>query len=103
MALSTMALNLVTPRELRVPLDGAASTTAIIYPAAQPALHHRAALVLAHGAGAGQQSAFMVNFAGGLAGLGLDVITFNFPYAEITAGAFAPRTPRRRIPDRGPV
>lgn len=47
-------------------------------------------LVLAHGAGAGQSSPFMVRFAGGLAARGLDVVTFNFLYTE----------ERRRVPDR---
>jgi hypothetical protein len=51
-----------------------------------------AALILAHGAGAGQRSAFVVAFARALSAHGLDVVTFDFPY--ITA--------KRRIPDRGP-
>jgi hypothetical protein len=50
-------------------------------------------VILAHGAGAGQHSAFMVAFATALSSLGLDVVTFNFPYTE----------QRRRIPDRAPV
>ena len=56
---------------------------------------HRApaAFILAHGAGAGHDSPFMVGFATALRDLGLDVITFNFPYIE----------EKRRIPDRGPV
>jgi predicted alpha/beta-hydrolase family hydrolase len=49
-----------------------------------------ATLILAHGAGAPQTHPFMTGFAGGLATRGVDVITFNFPYAE--AG--------RRVPDR---
>jgi predicted alpha/beta-hydrolase family hydrolase len=52
-----------------------------------------ATLVLAHGAGAGQASQFIVGFAGALASLGVDVVTFNFLYTE----------ERRRLPDRGPV
>lgn len=61
------------------------------------ALEYRAAdaptatLVLAHGAGAGQTSPFMVQFATGLAARGLDVVTFNFPYMD----------QRRRAPDPG--
>jgi uncharacterized protein len=47
-------------------------------------------LVLAHGAGAPQQSGFMVGFARGLSERGVDVLTFNFLYAE----------QRRRVPDR---
>src|SRR5262245_16872983 len=50
-------------------------------------------LVLAHGAGAGQTSPFLVDFARALASLGSTVVTFNFPYIE----------QRRRIPDRQPV
>ena len=53
----------------------------------------RACYVVAHGAGAGQQSVFVVDFARALSTLGLDVVTFNFPYIE----------QRRRIPDRNPV
>jgi uncharacterized protein len=47
-------------------------------------------LILAHGAGAGQDSAFMVKFAAALASRGVETITFNFAYTE--AG--------RRVPDR---
>jgi uncharacterized protein len=50
-------------------------------------------LVLAHGAGAGQQHPFMVRYARGLAARGVHVVTFDFPYME--AG--------RRSPDRAPV
>jgi uncharacterized protein len=47
-------------------------------------------LILGHGAGAGQNSAFMVKFATELASRGIETITFNFAYTE--AG--------RRLPDR---
>jgi predicted alpha/beta-hydrolase family hydrolase len=73
-----------------VPLEAGAATTALVYPAAAGG---HAALILGHGAGAGQQSAFMVDFAHALSAGGLDLITFNFAYTE----------QRRRIPDRGPV
>ena len=59
------------------------------YPAATPF----AALVLAHGAGAGQAHPFMVAMARGLAERGLSVATFDFPYM----------TARRRVPDKAPV
>jgi predicted alpha/beta-hydrolase family hydrolase len=59
------------------------------YLAAEP----RAALVLAHGAGAGQTSPFMVRFARGMALRGISTATFDFPY--IAAG--------RKVPDRAPV
>ena len=80
-----------SPSELKIPLEAGAATTALVYPAADPVVG--AALVLGHGAGAGQQSTFMVEFARALSALGLDVVTFNFPYIE----------QRRHIPDRGPV
>jgi predicted alpha/beta-hydrolase family hydrolase len=79
-----------SPSDLKIQLGAGAATTALVYPAAAPAL---AALILGHGAGAGQQSPFMVDFATALADLGLDVVTFNFLYTE----------QRRRIPDRGPA
>ena len=51
------------------------------------------ALVLAHGAGAGQKSPFMVRAAQGMADRGISTATFDFPYiAE-----------RRKVPDRTPV
>lgn len=52
-----------------------------------------AAVVLAHGAGAGQTSPFMVRAATGLAARGVVAATFDFPY--ISAG--------RRVPDRAAV
>jgi len=52
-----------------------------------------AAFVLAHGAGAGQKSAFIVDAARGLADRSITTATFDFPY--ITAG--------RKVPDRAPV
>ncbi len=67
------------------------TTTAIVYPAGDHPIG--ATLVLGHGAGAGQRSPFMVEFARALAALGLDVVTFNFLYTE----------QRRRIPDRAPA
>ena len=79
------------PSEVHIPLEAGARTTALVYAAGAPAVG--AALILGHGAGAGQQSTFMVEFARALSNLGLDVITFNFPYTE----------QGRRIPDRGPA
>lgn len=82
---------LKNPSELTIPLDGNGSTSALVYEALDPRVN--AALILAHGAGAGQQSVFVVDFARALSTLGLDVVTFNFPYIE----------QRRRIPDRTPI
>jgi predicted alpha/beta-hydrolase family hydrolase len=52
-----------------------------------------AALVLAHGAGAGQKSPWMVKAAKALAERGISSATFDFPY--VTAG--------RKVPDKAPV
>jgi predicted alpha/beta-hydrolase family hydrolase len=72
-------------------LEAGAVTTALVYPAEAPAVG--AAMILGHGAGAGQRSAFMIEFARALSALGIHLVTFNFLYTE----------QRRRIPDRGPV
>ena len=74
--------------EFTVALE-AGATTALAYQSENPA----ATLILAHGAGAGQRHPFMTRVAGGVAGLGIDVVTFNFPYTE----------QQRRLPDKGPV
>jgi predicted alpha/beta-hydrolase family hydrolase len=52
-----------------------------------------ALIVLAHGAGAGQQHPFMTTLARGLAARQVDVVTFDFPYMR----------ERRKVPDRAPV
>ena len=76
------------PRQISVEVLPNRSVTALHYPAAA---HGRAGvmLILAPGAGAGQTSAFIVNFATGLAARGIDAVTFNFLYGE----------QGRRIPD----
>src|SRR5271165_941559 len=76
------------PERVRVEVPPHRTVTAMVYPAAEK---HRAGvtLILGHGAGAGQTSEFIVNFAGELAARGIDVITFNFLYSE----------EGRRIPD----
>ena len=79
-----------SPSELTVRLDTGAATTALVYPADRGDERAGAALILGHGAGAGQRSAFMVDFARELSALGVDVVTFNFLYSE----------QRRKIPDR---
>jgi hypothetical protein len=53
----------------------------------------RAACVLAHGAGRGQNSPFMVRFAEGMAARGVSAATFDFPY--MSNG--------RSVPDKAPV
>jgi predicted alpha/beta-hydrolase family hydrolase len=52
-----------------------------------------AAMVIAHGAGAGRTSHFMIQAAEGLAARDVTAVTFDFPY--ITA--------KRRVPDKAPV
>ncbi len=76
--------------DISVSLENGATTTATHYAPADPV---GALLVLAHGAGAGQRHPFMVSVAAALAGRGIDVVTFNFPYMEH----------KRRLPDRAPV
>ena len=78
------------PSSIDVAVGTGAGTTALVY-----ATEHRAsaALILGHGAGAGQHSPFMVDFASALSEFGLDVLTFNFLYTEH----------KRKVPDRGPV
>jgi len=75
--------------ELHVPLETGA-VRALVYSAGGRAA---ASLILAHGAGAGQLSTFIVAFARAIAALGIDVISFDFPYI----------TQKRKIPDRGPA
>lgn len=54
-------------------------------------------LVLAHGAGAGMDSDFMVAFAEGLSARGLQVVLFEFPYMQKRR-----IDGKRRPPDRAP-
>jgi predicted alpha/beta-hydrolase family hydrolase len=77
------------PDHLTISVGASEHASARLYRALDPG-RIGATFVLAHGAGAGQLSPFMVRFATGLAGRGLDVLTFNFLYAD----------ERRRIPDR---
>ena len=81
----------INPEAFAVALDAGQTVTALHYAAGQPA--SGAALIVAHGAGAGQTSPFMVDFARALATRGFDTVTFNFLYTE----------QRRRLPDRAPV
>jgi predicted alpha/beta-hydrolase family hydrolase len=55
------------------------STTARVYRAREPI---GATLILAHGAGAPQTHPFMIDMAGRVSRRGIDVVTFNFLYAE---------------------
>ena len=77
--------------EFQVELSPGESVTACGYPSTA---RERAGitLILGHGAGAGQASAFLVNLATGMAARGVDTVTFNFVYMQ--AG--------RRVPDPNP-
>jgi predicted alpha/beta-hydrolase family hydrolase len=82
----------ISPQPWTVALEAGASITALAYPSLATA-NGGPTLVLAHGAGADQRSAFMVQTAQALAVHGITVVTFNFPYKE----------QRRGLPDRRPV
>jgi uncharacterized protein len=76
------------PEVFQVMVTPNQSVTAIEYPATAPD-PTGATLVLGHGAGANQTSAFIVAFATALAARGIATVTFNFLYSE----------QRRRLPD----
>jgi uncharacterized protein len=69
------------PEKLIINVNERDSVTALLYPAAKRE-RMDITIVLGHGAGANQLSAFMVMVAGGLAARGFDVMTFNFLYME---------------------
>ena len=77
--------------EFKVKVTQAESVTALLYSAARQN-RAKATIVLGHGAGANQLTAFMRLFAAGLAERGFDVVTFNFLYMD----------QGRKIPDPGP-
>lgn len=74
-----------------VRLDSGGTVTALLYESQRQA--PPAAVILAHGAGAGQLSPFMVATASAIAADGFDAVTFNFPYTE----------QGRKLPDRATV
>jgi uncharacterized protein len=74
---------------LPIQLNDTDSVTGLVY-AANKQQRRGVTLLLGHGAGADQTSAFMVSFATGLAARGVDTITFNFLYTE--QGRRAPDT-----------
>ena len=78
------------PDEMILPLDDGRDTSVLRYDAEDPGAP---VLVLAHGAGAGQQSPFMTAFAAAMQTRGVTALTFDFPYMR----------QRRRAPDRAPV
>ena len=86
------------PEELKIGLGTGADVTALVYAAERPPAD--AALILAHGAGAGQHSPFLVSFARALAARGLDIITFNFLYTEQAPSSPRPPAGTRRVLQR---
>lgn len=88
-----------SPDELIVAVHPGAATTALVYRGQTATLEPSrtgpagATLILGHGAGAGQRSAWMVDVARSLARHHLDIVTFNFLYAE----------QGRKLPDRRPL
>ncbi len=72
---------MLTATPFAVALDSGDAVGAHAYPARAEAPAEQT-LVLAHGAGAPHTHPFMTAFARGLAGRGIDVVTFNFPYME---------------------
>jgi uncharacterized protein len=77
------------PEQIRVDVPPSDHVTALAYRAA-PGRRSDVTLILAHGAGADQNSGFMVHFATGLAARGVETVTFNFVYTE----------QGRRLPDK---
>ena len=75
---------------MKVKINASESVTAIAY-GADKSKQFGATLLLGHGAGVNQTSAFMVNFAESLALRGVEVVTFNFLYTE--QGRNAPDRP----------
>ena len=71
--------NMVQP--FRIDIAPGERVSALLYPAAARS-GAGVTLILAHGAGAGQTSPFLVRFATGLAARGIDAVTFNFSYTE---------------------
>ena len=76
------------PEAFCIQLAAGDRVSARLYPAS-PQRRAGITFVLAHGAGAGQMSPFLVRFATGFAARGIDAVTFNFAYMER----------RRRVPD----
>jgi uncharacterized protein len=78
------------PEKIGVRVTESDSTTALLYLAKKR--RGATTMLLGHGAGADQTSAFMRLFASGLSERGLDAMTFNFLYME----------QGRRVPDANP-
>jgi predicted alpha/beta-hydrolase family hydrolase len=73
----------------QIAIPNTVGVSGLSYPAAE-AVKAGITLLLGHGAGAPQESRWMVAYASELAARGIDVVTFNFLYME----------QKRRVPDR---
>ena len=80
----------INPTQITVQVTETDAVSALLYPAAKKN-RRGITLILGHGAGANQSSGFMRLVANGLAGRGLDVMTFNFVYSERGRGAPDPK------------
>ena len=69
---------IMKPRPLRIPVDSAESVSALLDAPVKPT----GCLVLAHGAGAGMEHAFMAGVAAGLRARGVAVLRYQFLYME---------------------
>jgi uncharacterized protein len=80
----------IEPKQLTVSVNERDKVSALLYAAPRK---NRAGItvLLGHGAGANQTSAFMRLYASGLAARGLDAMTFNFLYAEQGRGGPDPK------------
>lgn len=80
----------INPTKINVQVTETDAVTAMLHPASKKN-RMGVTLILGHGAGANQSSAFMRHFANGLAERGLDVVTFNFVYSERGRGGPDPK------------
>jgi predicted alpha/beta-hydrolase family hydrolase len=78
------------PETFTIAVNDRDSVTALLYSASKP-LRANVTVLLGHGAGADQLSAFMRMAAGGFAARGFDVMTFNFLYKEQGRGIPDPK------------
>lgn len=80
------------PRKVRIGWGGGASVTGRL---AMPRSGARLGMLLAHGAGAGQDHPFMTTLRDGIARHGVAVLTFDYPYVE--AGRGRPDAPAKLL------
>lgn len=71
----------VNEMELKIKVNERENVTALLYPSNKQK-RAKVTVLLGHGAGANQLSAFMRMVADGLAARGIDAMTFNFLYTE---------------------